>query len=303
MDPRHEELAALNALDMLESDEKRVLTGAGLADRDLRMLEEELRLLGAELGLLVAPVAPPAEMKKRIRATIRSQGGGLLPRLSFGTLIAILGWVLAIAAGTAVGFLWKERSRLSQELDAASKAIALVVPAASASEGKALTLEEELNKLRQDVDKKEAALKTQIDSLKKSEEQAKDQVAKLLAEAEAAEKRNAEIDWKIATLTTDIWEYRRGVMTAVWDGLRGHGVLMLDKMTRLESDQDYQLWVIAPGAASPVSAGVIAVDKNGVFQGEFRPATPVLGDAKFLLTVEKKGGAETPSSAKIFEGP
>lgn len=203
MDPRHEELAALNALDMLESDEKRVLTGAGLADRDLRMLEEELRLLGAELGLLVAPVAPPAEMKKRIRATIRSQGGGLLPRLSFGTLIAILGWVLAIAAGTAVGFLWKERSRLSQELDAASKAIALVVPAASASEGKALTLEEELNKLRQDVDKKEAALKTQIDSLKKSEEQAKDQVAKLLAEAEAAEKRNAEIDWKIATLTTE----------------------------------------------------------------------------------------------------
>jgi uncharacterized protein YoxC len=242
-------------------------------------------------------------MKKRIRAAIRAKGGGLLPRLSSGALIAILGWVLAVAAGAAVGFLWKDRARLSQELDAASKAIALVVPAASASEGKALTLEEELNKLRQDVDKKEAALKSQIQSLQKGETEAKEQVAKLQAESEAAEKRNAETDWKIATLTTDVWEYRRGVMTAVWDGLRGHGVLLLDKMTRLESGQDYQLWVIAPGTATPVSAGVIAIDKNGAFQGEFKPASPVMGDAKFLLTVEKKGGAERPSSAKIFEGP
>ncbi|MEZ5385438.1 MAG: anti-sigma factor [Prosthecobacter sp.] len=302
MDPRHEELAALSALDMLESDEKRVLAGAGLADKDLRGLEEELRLLGAELGLLVAPVDPPAEMKKRIRAAIRSQGGGLLPRLSFGTLIAILGWLLAVVAVIAAGFLWTERTRLSHELDAASKAIALVVPAANASEGKALTLEEELNKLRQDVDKKEEALKSQIESLKKSEGEAKDQVAKLLAEAKAAEKRNAEIDWKITMLTTDVWEYRRGVMTTVWDRLRGHGMLMLDKMTRLESGQDYQLWVIAPGSDKAVNAGVIAVDKNGAFQGEFKPTTPVSGDAKFLLTVEKKGGAESPSSAKIFSG-
>lgn len=302
MDKRYEELAALNALEMLESDEKRALSGAGLADKDLRTLEDELRLLGAELGLLVSPVAPPAETKKRIRAAIRAQGGGLFHSLSLGMIVAILGWLLAAAAAVTVGYLSTDRSRLSRELDAASKAIAQVVPAANASKGKALTLEEELNKLRQDVDQKEQGLNTQIESLRKSEGEAKDQVAKLLAEAEVAKKKNSEIDWKISTLTTDVWEYRRGIMTSVWDSLRGHGVLLLEKMTKLESGQDYQLWVISPGQPAPVSAGVIAVDDKGAFKGEFKPVTPILGDAKFLLTVEKKGGAESPSSNKIFEG-
>jgi anti-sigma-K factor RskA len=303
MDKRYEELAALNALEMLESDEKRALSGAGLADKDLRALEDELRLLGAELGLLVSPVAPPAETKKRLRAAIRAQGGGLLRSLSAGMIVAILGWLLAAAAAVAAGYLAADRARLSQELDAASKAIAQVVPAANASQGKALTLEEELNKLRQDMDQKAQALNGQIEALRKSEGEAKDQVTKLLAEAEVAKKKNSEIDWKISTLTTEIWEYRRGIMTAVWDRLRGHGVLLLEKMTRLQADQDYQLWVISPGQTAPVSAGVIAVDDKGAFKGDFKPASPVLGDAKLLLTVEKKGGAESPSSAKIFEGP
>lgn len=303
MDKRYEELAALNALEMLESDEKRALSGAGLADKSLRALEDELRQLGAELGLLVSPAAPPAGTKKSIRAAIRSQGGGLLSSLSRGMIVAILGWVLAAGAAVAVGYLTTDRARLSRELDAASKAIAQVVPAANASEGKALTLEEELNKLRQDVEQKEMGLNAQIEALRKSEGEAKDQVAKLLAEAEVAKKKNAEIDWRIAMLTTDVWEYRRGIMTAVWDRLRGHGVLLLEKMTRLESGQDYQLWVISPGQPAPVSAGVIAVDDKGAFKGEFKPATPILGDARFLLTVEKKGGAESPSSDKIFEGP
>lgn len=302
MDKRYEELAALNALEMLESDEKRALAGAGLSDKDLRALEDELRLLGAELGLLVSPVAPPADTKKRIRAAIRAQGGGLLSSLSPGMIFAILGWLLAAAAAVAAGYLATDRARLSQELDAASKAIAQVVPAANASKGKALTLEEELNKLRQDMDQKAQALNGQIEALRKSEGEAKDQVTKLLAEAEVAKKKNSEIDWKISTLTTEIWEYRRGIMTAVWDRLRGHGVLVLEKMTRLQTDQDYQLWVVSPGQTVPVSAGVIAVDDKGAFKGAFKTASPVLGDVKFLLTVEKKGGAESPSSNKIFEG-
>ena len=303
MDKRYEELAALNALEMLESDEKRALSGAGLADKDLRALEDELRLLGAELGLLVSPVAPPAETKKRIRAAIRAQGGGLLRNLSAGMIVAILGWLLAAVAAVAAGYLSTDHSRLSRELDAASKAIAQVVPAANASQGKALTLEEELNKLRQDMDQKAQALNGQIEALRKSEGEAKDHVTKLLAEAEVAKEKNSEIDWKIFTLTTEIWEYRRGIMTAVWDKLRGHGVLLLEKMPRLQADQDYQLWVISAGQTEPVSAGVIAVDDKGAFKGAFKPASPVLGDAKLLLTVEKKGGAESPSSSKIFEGP
>jgi anti-sigma-K factor RskA len=303
MDKRYEELAALNALEMLESDEKRALSGAGLADKDLRALEDELRLLGAELGLLVSPVAPPAETKKRIRAAIRAQGGGLLRNLSAGMIVAILGWLLAAVAAVAAGYLSTDHSRLSRELDAASKAIAQVVPAANASQGKALTLEEELNKLRQDMDQKAQALNGQIEALRKSEGEAKDHVTKLLAEAEVAKEKNSEIDWKIFTLTTEIWEYRRGIMTAVWDKLRRHGVLLLEKMPRLQADQDYQLWVISAGQTEPVSAGVIAVDDKGAFKGAFKPASPVLGDAKLLLTVEKKGGAESPSSAKIFEGP
>lgn len=302
MELRLEELAALNALGMLESDEKRVLSGAGQADKELRALEQELAALGAELGLLVEPVDPPTDMKKRIRAAIRAQSGGLLPSLSAGTVIAVLGWVLAAAASAVSVWLWQDRAVLSSELAKASHAISLVVPAADASKGKAMTLEEELNKLRQEVDRKESALNTQIESLRTSEGEARDQVAKLMAEAEAAKKRDAETQWQIAMLSTDVWEYRKGTMTVVWDGLRGHGVLMLDKMTRLEPGQDYQLWVVAAKTQAAVSAGVIPVNDKGGFAGGFKPAEPVTGEVNFILSVEAKGGATKPGSTKIFSG-
>jgi len=302
MDLRLQELAALNALGMLESDDKRVLSGAGLMDKELRTLEQDLAALGAELGLLVEPADPPADMKKRIRAVIREQGGGLFPSLSPGALIAVLGWGLAILAAAVAYWLWTDRAQLSRELAAASHAISLVVPAADASKGKAMTLEEELNKLRQDVQQKESALSAKIDSLQKSEAEARGSVEKLMAELEAAKKKDAEAKWQIVALTTDVWEHRKGVMTVIWDGLRSHGVLMLDKMIRLEPSQDYQLWVVDPKTQVAVSAGVVGVDEKGGFSGGFKPVQPVAGEVKFILSVEAKGGGQKPGATKIFSG-
>jgi anti-sigma-K factor RskA len=61
---RFEELAAMNALGMLENDEKRALDGAVARDKEVRSLTLELEQVTAELAYLVKPVEPPANMKR-----------------------------------------------------------------------------------------------------------------------------------------------------------------------------------------------------------------------------------------------
>ena len=76
MEERFEELAALNALGMLEGDEKRTLDGVTLRDRALKDLCAELEDTAAHLAGVVLPLAPPAALKGRIRAQIRSRRSG-----------------------------------------------------------------------------------------------------------------------------------------------------------------------------------------------------------------------------------
>jgi len=305
MDERHEELAALNALRMLEGDEQRALDGACVADKELRALNAELEQAAADLALLVTPVEPPAGLKKRIRAQIRSKGGAAAFGISRGAIVAASGWALAAGLAVASVWLWNERSRLIEQHASAVRAIAATIPASNPSEEKKETrsLEDELKSIRADYEKKQATLNSEIESLRKRETEAQTRITQLTTETEALKKQDTEAQLQIASLQSKVWEYRRSEMAVVWDGRRGQGVIMLDKMPRAESGKDYQLWVVDPGKPDPVSAGVITVDDKGSAKTVFKPIAPVGETAKFALSVEKKGGVPKNEGPIVFIGP
>lgn len=302
MDERSEELAALNALDMLESDEKRVLHGACVTDKELRAFSVELETTAAELGRLVTPVTPPADIKRRIRAKIRTRSDRFAS-VSPGVIVGALGWGLTVALAAAAFWLWNERGKLERELASASDVIAKVLPAADTNKGQVRTLEGTLKNMRDDFEQKKAALNVEIDTLRKRETGAQARIAQLIAEAEEMKKQDAQSQLQITTLRSDVWEYRRAEMTVVWDARRAQGALLLEKMPEVEDKKDYQLWIVDPKQSGPVSAGVVAVDGKGSARTAFKPATPVGGAAKFMISVEKKGGAEKKEGPVVLTGP
>lgn len=302
MDERSEELAALNALDMLESDEKRVLHGACVTDKELRAFSAELEATAAELGRLVAPVTPPADMKRRIRAKIRARSGRFAS-VSPGVMIGTLGWGLAAALAAAAFWLWNEHGKLERELASASDVIAKVLPAADTNKGQVRTLEETLKNMRDEFERKKAALNTEIDTLRKRESDAQTRITQLVTEAEEMKKQDAQSQLQITTLRSEVWEYRRAEMTVVWDARRAQGALLLEKMPKVEDGRDYQLWIVDPKQPEAVGAGVVSVDDKGSARTAFKPATPVAGAAKFMISVEKKGGAEKKEGPVVLTGP
>jgi anti-sigma-K factor RskA len=303
---RFEELAAMNALGMLENDEKRALDGAIARDKELRALSMELEQTTAELGYLIRPVEPPANMKKRIRAKMRAtgvKGAGV----SRGFIIGGTGWALAASFAVASVWLWQERAGMTQQLAAASRAIAPVsnpaTPVVEDGKTKARTLEEELKKRRDEFEAQKQALVTEIESLRKQETDAKAQTARLTAEVAALKQQEQESQLQIATLQSKVWEYRKSEMLVVWDQKRSQGVVMLDKMPKVDPDKDYQLWVVDPSKPNPVSAGVVTVDAKGFVKATFKPVEAVSGEAKFALSIEKKGGVPKSEGQLLMVGP
>lgn len=301
---RFEELAAMNALGMLENDEKRALDGAVARDKEVRLLTSELEQVTAELAYLVQPVEPPANMKKRIRAKMRDKGlkGAGVSR---GVIIGGTGWALAASFALASVWLWKERAGMTQQLAAASRAIAPVNNPATpvVDDGKTRTLEEELKRRRDEFEAQKQALAKEIETLNKRETEAKAQNARLTAEVAALKEQEQQSQLQIATLQSKVWEYRRSEMLVVWDQKRSQGVVMLDKMPKVDPDKDYQLWVVDPSKPNPVSAGVVTVDAKGSVKTVFKPVEAVSGEAKFALSIEKKGGVPKSEGQLLMVGP
>ncbi|MFN0075036.1 MAG: anti-sigma factor domain-containing protein [Prosthecobacter sp.] len=305
MDERHEELAALNAFGMLESDEKRVLNGAGVADKELRDFSVELEQTAAELARLITPVEPPADMKRRIRAKLRSSGAKGAG-FSRGVVLGGTGWALAAALAVAAVWLWQDREKLVQQVAAVSRAMAPAapsVPVAETAKKETRNIEDELKSLRSDFEAKKAALSTEIAEISKRETEANAHIAKLVADAEAQKQQAAQSQLQIATLQSKIWEYRNCKMVVVWDGGKRQGVLLLDKMPRVESGQDYQLWVVDPNQPDLVSAGVVTVDAKGAAKTAFKPVAAVGETVTFALSVEKTGGVPKNEGPIVLTGP
>lgn len=99
----------------------------------------------------------------------------------------------------------------------------------------------------------------------------------------------AELSVAVLSATGDAPTAEEAVV--VWDPATQTGRLDLARMPRLESDRDYQLWVIDPRYADPVDGGVFAISGDGTAHWVFHPKAQIAGAPKFAISIEPEGGS------------
>jgi anti-sigma-K factor RskA len=105
---------------------------------------------------------------------------------------------------------------------------------------------------------------------------------------------------RIAMLNSQAEAYAKVLAVVVWDAEKQRGIVKLDQLTQPAADRDYQLWVIDPSRAAPVSAGILPVNDSGLTQAAFRPTQTVRAASKFAVSIERKGGASSPEGPVIL---
>lgn len=85
--------------------------------------------------------------------------------------------------------------------------------------------------------------------------------------------------------------------TVYWSKNKSEAYLAINKLPPAPEGKQYQLWVIADG--KPVDLGVIAENTVSA-QGMYKVPKTVSGGQAFAISLEKKGGSQTPDMEQIF---
>lgn len=268
IDERHEELASLHTLDLLEGAERQQFEAAHAANPALQRLVRELRECSAALAHL-APTTPlPPSLKGRIIASIegraatkpREAGPGRSeePRAFFrGPFVP---WAMAAALALVAGWLAQRNVVDRGE-------IALL-------ENQRALAEIALRSARNQLEAERLLAQRQFDGL---------------ARTPAAS--GALAGCRIVALTSQARQSPEALAVAVWDPARQEGFLQVEKLPALADGRDYQLWVIDPQYPSPVDGGVFSVDPaSGAARIVFKSRQPVGRIDAFAVTLERKGG-------------
>jgi anti-sigma-K factor RskA len=268
IDERHEELAALYALDLLEGAELAAFEQALAADPSLRAFVDSLRTSAAELAFAAPPSpAPSAALRARIlnSAVPVPSSGGNTYAFPFSPP-SWLGWAAAacflFAALFFAGKSFNVRGQLVAALD--SERITRL----------------EVGTLKNLLEAERILSRGQLNQLASADRQ----IADLKIEADVAR-------LKIASLKSLAGNSPDARAIAVWNPTRQEGVLVVSHLPALQSDKDYQLWVIDPQYPIPVDGGVFTVDPaTGDARVNFKPGKNVTAAQVFAVSLERKGG-------------
>ncbi len=272
IDDFQREQAALYAIDALPADEAAKFRSLVRETPALAKLVTEYEAAGSLLAETVPAVAPPAGLRARILAAITEKPAAIVEESARSSARSSAQWVpWGVAAGLAIalGALWIQNQRLEDEKSS------LAVKA-----GEQQSLREDLAALR--------AAATEKDRL----------AAGLRARVSDLEKRNALAAMQVATLTSKLdGSYLAAI---AWDNTAQEGILRVRRLPATERGKDYQLWVIDPRNAAPISAGVFTVAADGSATIRFAPAQPVSSAAGFAVSLEKSGGSAAPAGPIVL---
>lgn len=266
IDERHEELASLYALDLLEGTERAEFERSLSADAALAVLVRELRSTSAAFAHAAPPASVPPELKSRVLASVDRAASDHVIRPPVSVFQAVLPW--AIAAGFALAAAWFGRLYVAR-----------------------LT---ESEQLRTQVALTEVELKATRQQLEAERIIGREQLAQLdLANC------------KISALASLLKDSPEAMAVAVWNPVKQEGVLAVDKMPPLAANQTLELWVIEnKDNAKPVSAGVLQF-AGGAPRVVFKSTAPVGAVKAFAVSRERNDGARAhaqPGEVILF-GP
>ncbi|MDD5199905.1 MAG: anti-sigma factor [Terrimicrobiaceae bacterium] len=214
-------------------------------------------------GLLLAEAVPPVAPPPGLRSRILAAVAAKpAPVESPRTAAIWVPWGIAAALALAAGALWYQNQRLENERTALAGASAELDQLRVASASK---------------DRVAADLRNRIAEL---------------------EKRNALAQTQVATLTSKL--DASYLASIAWDNSAQEGILKVRRLPAAERGKDYQLWVIDPNSAAPVSAGVFTVQADGSATIRFAPAQKVSAATAFAVSLEKSGGAASPAGPIVL---
>lgn len=129
--------------------------------------------------------------------------------------------------------------------------------------------------------------------------QKNEDAAKTLA---ALEQKSHLSDMQIAMLKAQVASYEQAVAFVVWDRTTCTGMIQLDRLPPPGAGKDYQLWVMDSHSSQPISAGVLAVQDEGLIHASFRTAEMIKSVGGFAISLEKSGGSKVPQGQVILMG-
>ena len=271
---RHEELAALHALGLLEETERSAFEGELSGNRDLEGLLDSLGEPVAALALAAPALIPPAGLKESILAQCTAPaapGNSATENSASISLWPYLPW--AAAAALAVSTTWF-----------AAQTMAL------RSENGALRTEQRLAEIAS------ASARNQLAERSLLAEQMINNLSKQLRRSEDLARL------KVSALASLAGNSAEARAIAVWDPDQQAGLLTFEKLPAIAAEQDYQIWVIDPAYQNPVNGGVFHVARDGSVSLAFRPDQPVRKATAFAISLEKKGGVPKAEGPIVLLG-
>ena len=297
---RHEDLAALAALDLLTPAEQAEFSAALDHHPELATLAATLRSTAAELAYSAPAAEPPAELKIRLLQTIASQTSSARAPVTQSPSPAVLPFPIWLGFATAACFAciaayfaqayYNESALNSAFRDQQTLTELSLRSTENQLAAERLITQRELSDAAKHANDSAAHITTLESRLAETKQQ-------LFTQGTLA-------DYKIATLASLLGNSPQALAVAVWNPASQECVLTVQKLPALAADKDYQLWVVDPQYSIPVDGGVFKVDPTtGEGRLIFHPNRPVQTVAKFAVSLERKGGVPKAEGPMVLIGP
>jgi anti-sigma-K factor RskA len=277
-----EEQACFYVLGLLSEVEATAFEAEFRENTELSDLVASLNNASLALARSAPQVELPAEAKRRLLAAVSKPIDNIVPlekHRSFG----FLPWAIAACLAAMLYSQWNTTEKNKSSLQS------------SLSERNS-----ELKAAREKLGAAEAAFSV-------SQRQMNDQLStvesarsELLARVTALEQKDFIAQAKIAVMGSKLKDRPQAVAVSLWDQEKQNGLLVVENLPVLDAGKDYQLWVIDPSIAAPVSAGTFKVDAAGKVRIIFKPNQNVLTAATFAVTEEKEGGVLSPTMDQMI---
>jgi len=253
------EQASLYVLGVLTPEEVIVFESAMSRDAELRHLVDSLRNSRDAFAGSVPLVEPPPLLKQKIMARIDAERKVVAFPFQAGIskrLYNVMPWALAACLALLFGVSISYQKTLRNQNHEMVQQLS------------------ELNQMAISLRAESQGLKQAVETLQQT---------------------NRLENVRVGVLGSQLADAPKAVAVSLWDEKRQQGVFVAQNLKPLPADRDYQLWVIDPKYATPVSAGVFQVNEQGSAHVSFKANKPIESATKFAVTVEPKGGLPTPT--------
>jgi hypothetical protein len=261
-----EELASLYARGLLEGEELAAFERALAGDPSLRAGFSEIKSASAQ----------PASARGRASVAV----------------FRWLPWVLATGFAVFSGWTWTAISKARRDLHEASQ--------------RSIALTHEHTRRTTELLNHNSRLVNQMADLASQRTRLEIRLSKLEAEKRQLDHRIVALEAldPLADIRAVVFAPRPGApkgaeVTALWDARRQAGTLDLSKFLPPAEDKDYQLWILSSDSPVPINAGVISTHSS---QPAFRAPAPQTQVTALAISLEPKGGSESPRGPFLFVG-